>query len=237
MTSIPKYMKIYYDLISKLDSKEYDFGDMLPSEKDLCVTYKTSRMTVNKVIQMLVFEGRVKRIRGKGTFVIEPQVKKDITSLTSFTEDMNNIGKNPGSTMLEYSMNFDVSSEIKEKLDLDESDFTHIIKRIRTADGQAVALDIDNISSKIAKNIDVDKINTSLYSYFEKYLKIDISYSDFTIMSANATKDIAKYLGIEPGEPVIYMRHITYTKKGLPFEYCQTYYRADKYSLSIRAYR
>ena len=89
-------MMIYDSLVTQLDNKDYVSGDMLPSEKDLCVVYGASRMTVNKVIQMLSQEGRVKRTRGKGTFVIEPEVTKDILKLTSFSEDIHNIGKKPG---------------------------------------------------------------------------------------------------------------------------------------------
>jgi GntR family transcriptional regulator len=233
----PKYRMIYEDLITKLDKKIYDKGDMLPTEKELCEIYGTSRMTVSKVIQILQQEGRVNRIRGKGTFVIEPQVDKDILKLTSFSEDMMRIGKLPGARVLEYRMSFDVDDDTKEVLELDDSDFVHIIKRVRTADNEAIALDIDRISSRVGDKFNVDKLEHSLYNYFEEDLQIAIFHSDFTIKASSATKEIAKYLNIEVGDPVLYMKHITYTKKGMPFEFCQTYYRADKYSLSIRAYR
>lgn len=233
----PKYLQIYEDLVSKLDNKEYNYGDMLPTEKELCEVYGTSRMTINKVIQMLQQEERVKRTRGKGTFVIEPPVDKDILKLTSFSEDMHKIGKTPGARLIEYQMSFDVDENTKEKLELEDSEFVHIIKRVRTADGEPVALDIDRISSKIGEKFEVEKLKDSIYSYFEGSLNLKISHSDFTIKSSVATKEIAKYLNIELGDPILYIKHITYTKDGMPFEYCQTYYRADKYSLNIRAYR
>ena len=134
-------------------------------------------------------------------------------------------------------MNFDVHSEIKEKLQLHKGDFVHVIKRIRTADGEPIALDVDNVSSKVASHIDVNQIKNSLYVFFEQHLHMDIAYSDFKIKAGSATADIARHLGIQEGDPILHIKHITYTKKGIPFEYCQTYYRADKYSLSIRAYR
>ena len=65
-----KYIKIYEDLRSKLDNKEYNYGDMLPTEMELSKIYGASRMTINKVIQMLQQEERVVRKRGKGTIVV-----------------------------------------------------------------------------------------------------------------------------------------------------------------------
>ncbi|HEY8364525.1 MAG TPA: GntR family transcriptional regulator [Haloplasmataceae bacterium] len=233
----PKYLKIYEDLLKKLENKTYDYGDMLPTEMELCKIYGTSRMTINKVIQMLQNEERVIRKRGKGTFVVEPPLNKDILKLTSFSEDMEKIGKVPGAKLIEYKITFDVDEDIKEHLKLDDTDFAHIIKRVRTADNEPIAFDIDIISSKIANKLDIEKLSGSIYSYLESDLNINIAYSDFTIKAAQVSYEVAKYLHLEVGHPILLVKHITYMKQGLPFEYCYTYYRADKYSLNIRAYR
>ncbi len=225
---IPIYMGIYENLVSKLDRKEYDYGDMLPTEKELCKVYKISRMTINKVLQMLQQEGRDIRTTGKGTFVNEPQVDKDIFKLASFSE---------GARLLEYRMIFDVDEKIRERLELEEIDFVRNIKRVFMVDGDPIALDIDRISSKIGEKLNVEKLKDSIYSYFEECLQVNKSHSDFTIKSTDATKEIAIYLHIQVGDPILYMKHVTYTKKGMSFEYCHSYYRADKYSLNIRAYR
>ncbi|XMB87109.1 GntR family transcriptional regulator [Mycoplasmatota bacterium WC44] len=220
----PKYIEIYDVITKQLDEEVYKVGDMLPTEKELCVIYNASRMTVNKVISMLSQEGRVKRTRGKGTFVIESNVDKEILKLTSFSEDMIKAGKKPGSQLLEYKMKFDVSKKIKSRLQLDDDDYIHVIKRIRTADGEPIAIDIDNVKN-------------SMYNYFENVLKVEITSSDFIIKSILADAEMANHLHVEIGDPILYMKHITYTTNGIPFEYCQTYYRADKYSFSITAFR
>ena len=232
-----KYIKIYEDLRSKLDNKEYNYGDMLPTEMELSKIYGASRMTINKVIQMLQQEERVVRKRGKGTIVVEPPLDKDILKLTSFSEDMEKIGKVPGAKLVEYQMVFDVDDDTKERLELNDEDFVHIVKRVRTADGEPIAFDINQISSKVAKKFEIEKLSGSIYSYFEADLQINITHSDFTIKAATVTKEVAKYLNLEAGDPILLVKHTTYTKQELPFEYCHTYYRADKYSLNLRAYR
>jgi GntR family transcriptional regulator len=44
-------------------------GDPLPSERDLAETLDVARMTVRKVVDVLVREGELRRMPGKGTFV------------------------------------------------------------------------------------------------------------------------------------------------------------------------
>jgi len=47
-------------------------GSRIPNEVDLCKRFGVSRMTVSKAINKLVNEGRLYRIRSKGTFVKKP---------------------------------------------------------------------------------------------------------------------------------------------------------------------
>ncbi len=233
----PKYVIIYDDLTEKLENGTYQPGDMLPTENELCEVYDTSRMTVNKVITLLAQEGKVTRTRGKGTTVNEKVVDKEIIKLTSFSEDMKTLGKKPGSKLLEYKMLYDMKSKTAKLLDLKEEDFVHVIRRIRTADDSPVALDIDYISSKIVDSIDINKAKDSVYSYLEQEKNIEMGYSDFEIKSILADEEIAKHLDVEVGDPIIYLKHITFTKDGKPFEFCKTFYRADKYSFRVRSYR
>jgi DNA-binding GntR family transcriptional regulator len=233
----PKYMIIYDTLTTQLEDGTYQAGDMLPTENELCEVFSTSRMTVNKVITMLVQEGKVQRTRGKGTFVNDSVVDKEIIKLTSFSEDMKNLGKKPGTKLLEYKMLYDVSSKTVKVLDLEEDDFVHVIKRIRTADGEPIALDIDYISSRVVDTINIKEAKESVYSYLEEKKGINMGYSDFEIKSVLADDEIAKHLLVQVGDPIIYLKHITFTKEGKPFEYCKTFYRADKYSFRVRSYR
>jgi len=233
----PKYMMIYDTIVKQLDEGVYKVGDALPTEVELCEIFDASRMTVSKVILMLVQENRLKRIRGKGTFVTKNLVDKEIVKLTSFSEDMRSLGKVPGAKLLEYSMTYDVSDKLKNILELEEDHFVHTIKRIRTADGEPIAYDVDNVSSRVVPTIDVKKAKDSFYDYLEKNLDLTVASSDLEIKAILANETISKHLGIEIGDPVILLKHITFTEEGLPFEYCATYYRADKYSFRVKSFR
>lgn len=63
----PVYKKMFSELSSRISGMKA--GIKLPSEAELCREFAVSRMTVNKVINMLASEGTVYRIKGSGTYV------------------------------------------------------------------------------------------------------------------------------------------------------------------------
>ncbi len=69
------------DLIrEKIEQGVYGFGEKIASERELSETYKINRMTTRKAVDLLVQEGLLKRVQGKGTFVSFPKLNKSLSS-------------------------------------------------------------------------------------------------------------------------------------------------------------
>ncbi|MFP9075400.1 GntR family transcriptional regulator, partial [Enterococcus faecalis] len=64
-----KYILISSDIRKKILEGVYQANQQIPFEKDLCVEYDASKMTVKKALDMLVSEGLIIKRRGSGTFV------------------------------------------------------------------------------------------------------------------------------------------------------------------------
>lgn len=64
-----KYKQIYNQLYDAISGGKYSGGDLLPTEMEMVRDYGVSRITVQKALKMLVDEGLIERIAGKGTFV------------------------------------------------------------------------------------------------------------------------------------------------------------------------
>lgn len=67
--SKPIYMQLRDILRSKIESKVFPPGSMIPSENDLAKTYDINRQTVRSALSILVKEGILKKVQGKGVFV------------------------------------------------------------------------------------------------------------------------------------------------------------------------
>ncbi len=56
-----------------METGAYQYGDKLPSENELAIRFGVSRQTVRQAVGVLESEGLVRRVRGSGTFVADPQ--------------------------------------------------------------------------------------------------------------------------------------------------------------------
>ncbi len=73
-------------------------GDRLPTEHDLAAWLGVSRMTLRQALSELAQRGLVTRAvgRGGGTFVAEPKLEQDLTTLAGFSEQLRRYGKVAG---------------------------------------------------------------------------------------------------------------------------------------------
>ncbi|RKE21031.1 GntR family transcriptional regulator [Streptomyces sp. TLI_171] len=67
--SPPKYQRLATDLRRRIDSGEWEGGGRLPVENELEEQYGVARNTVRLAVDVLVNEGRVVRVQGKGTYL------------------------------------------------------------------------------------------------------------------------------------------------------------------------
>ena len=66
-----KYQEIYADLRQLIRSGSYGRGQRLPSEAELTVRYKASRVTVARALRDLQTQGVIERRVGSGSYVLE----------------------------------------------------------------------------------------------------------------------------------------------------------------------
>jgi GntR family transcriptional regulator, arabinose operon transcriptional repressor len=67
--SRPLYQQIYDYLKKELDEGRLKSGDRVPSEKELSLRFKVSRITSKRALEMFAERGIVERVPGKGSFV------------------------------------------------------------------------------------------------------------------------------------------------------------------------
>ena len=54
--------------------KTYAYGTTIPSERDLAQTLQVNRNVIRNAIDLLIEEGLLKRVQGKGTYVIKTDI-------------------------------------------------------------------------------------------------------------------------------------------------------------------
>ena len=76
--SSPRYIQIADIIRDQIQSGQIPTGEKIPNELDIALKYNVSRGTVRQALELLVKEGRLERLPGQGTFVLE-QNEEDCT--------------------------------------------------------------------------------------------------------------------------------------------------------------
>ena len=82
----PMYLQLREVIRNKIESGEYPPGTAIPTEKELAETYGLNRLTVRSAIETLANEGILKKIQGKGVFVMGEKMERTLDTLGGFTQ-------------------------------------------------------------------------------------------------------------------------------------------------------
>src|SRR5918997_464769 len=97
---IPLHHQVFRDLSAALDGREWEPGERMPTERELAKRYGCSLITVRHALGELVREGRIERTRGRGTFVLQQRIDRDIGGKMSFAEEMRRRGLDPATRVV-----------------------------------------------------------------------------------------------------------------------------------------
>ena len=225
-----KYKIIETDIINAIQTGKIKPGEKLPGEVELCEKYNVSRVTVRKAILNLASAGKVYRRAGDGTYVSEKPYVNTTGQARSFSEDMIQNGKKPGSVLLNFKISKAKKNEfIAEKLRLKKNESFYEIERLRTGDGIPIAISYTYIPFKMMPDFNIDRVTSgSLYSYFNELYELELVRKERTMSAVMPTKEQKKALKISD-EPLLKICHPSYTKTGAIVEYSETYYVGSRF--------
>jgi GntR family transcriptional regulator len=229
-SSVPKYFQLREILLELIDS-ELAYDEMIPSERELVERHGLSRMTVRQAINNLVAEGRLYRLRGKGTFVARPKIEMPLR-LASFTEDMRARGLVAGAVDLERRL-APASGHLVRALGLSPGELVHIIARVRTADSVPMAVERSHIPAQVAPGLEnVALTDRSLYQVLADQFGVVLEHGEQTIEATIADPADASVLGLRPGSAVLRLERRSFAG-GRPVEFTESVYRGDRYQLHV----
>ena len=226
---LPMYYRIQQTLLEKIQNGQFLQGALLPSEAELAQEYQVSRITAKRALDELVRLGRAFRQQGRGTFVAQPRIR-EITGFRSFSEDILARGFTPSSRILHFK-EVDPELVIRTRLRLLEGQKAFLLKRLRLADQEPVAIETAYIPSNLCPGLlQEDLAGGSLYDILRKKYQLVATWGDAEIESASAPKPEARLLNITGGTPVLITRRVTYAANYQAIESVESIYRGDRFT-------
>jgi GntR family transcriptional regulator len=233
---LPIYYQLEQGIKELIEKAQLKPGEMIPSERELAETYEISRMTVRQAINNLVNDGYLVRKRGKGTFVAAKKIEQPLKGLTSFTEDMQARGMEPGTKVLDFQI-IQANKSLAEQLQIREGEDVYEIQRVRLADHLPMALETSYLPCHLVIGLTREIVSGSIYKFIENKLGMKIKSAVQVLEASIARKVEAKVLQIKEGAPVLLIQRNSYLENGQPLELVKSIYRGDRYKFTIEMER
>lgn len=225
---VPLYHQMAKAIERSIESGELPPGARLENEIALAARLHVSRPTARRALQELVDLGMLVRKRGVGTQVAPVRVRRKV-DLTSLHDDLATAGRQPTTSVLEYSVG-PGPAEITDILEIaPESDIV-TIRRLRYADGEPLALMTNHLALDLAPSY--EELNElGLYAAL-RTRGVEIHLATQQIGARPATAAEARMLEEKPKAALLTMERTAYDPAGRAVEHGTHLYRASRYSFS-----
>jgi GntR family transcriptional regulator len=238
----PKFIEISENIIANIKSGELLPGDKIPSENELINNHKISNTTARKVLSQLESEGWARRIKGKGTFVLnrepEHRLLRTLGSLDAtrrgFHDYITAEGFRHKDIILEKSILKDgISTEVNNKHYIIEGP-TLKIHQLRYADDELMKDEIKYISLQLCPKIDHLSTEISYFKTYEDVYQLKITDVKQTL-SVNIISPSApdNNFGNTSDIPLFLLDSVILCGKNQVIEIEKSLYRGDKYKFAI----
>ncbi len=227
---IPIYIQIREALRAEIVGGKVRRGQQLPSEGELAARFNVSRMTIRGSIDGLVSEGLLYRRRGVGTFIADPHLHRDSARPTSLSDDED--GKDVRVSVLEIKV-IPATARVAAALDTPPGSHVIRIKNLRYTDGAPVTVETVHIPYRLFPGVFNENLEVPhLWMLLEKG-GIRVGRAIQRLEAREASKSIARLMGIREGAPVLFQESTLYADDGTPVEFSYCYNRGDLFSLTV----
>lgn len=234
-----KYDSIYKDLKSRIETGEFDFQKLLPSENHLIQDYDCSRNTIRRAVAALVADGYVQTQQGKGVRnIFQPAIQTSFTigGIESFRESALRNHQVPRTRVLLFT-EITADQKIAKRTGFPSGSGLYYIQRLHYLDEKPLIINHNYFLKDVAANLTKEIAEQSIYAYLEQELHISIVTSKRIMTVEKMTQIDEKYLELGDYNCLAVVSSQTYNGDGVMFEYTQSRHRPDYFCFQDNATR
>ena len=233
MNNRPLYKQIKDEIVCGLVRKEWQPGEMLPSEKQLAARFAVGVSTIRAALSELASAGVLLRAQGKGTFVSHHNSRGN--AYRFFNVVRNTGEKEPFHRELLSLRKERASVSVAARLQLTGGRRTSEIYRLRirlNATYPAFACAQIVVPAHLFPGLDAKVVPdgpSSLYALYQARYGVNIVQVDESVYSVRAGTMVGRILGIDPSEPVLQVDRVGFTFNAMPVELRTTWVHTERY--------
>ncbi|HMK92907.1 MAG TPA: GntR family transcriptional regulator, partial [Thermoleophilia bacterium] len=218
-------------LRDEIEAGSLDAHGAVPSERALSDRYQVSRMTARHALETLTLEGYLYRNPRKGTFVAEPRLR---FSVGSFTRNMAEADRAPGSQILS-AQTTEPDPSAAELLDIAAGGKVHVLRRLRTAMGEPIAIEHIQLSAGRFPDLLQHDLTGSLWAILEAAYDVHPAKADARVVAVTLDRFEADTLKVPPDTPALVLTRTVFDAGNTVVELARDVYRGDRTEFSVVA--
>jgi GntR family transcriptional regulator len=236
---VPLYYQLKKLITEEIEEGKYAVDSPIPTELELSSMFNISRTTVRQAILELVQEGKLYRVKSKGTFVAKPKINQNFMNNRMYSfiaptnEEIIQSGRIPSTEVV--SLNVVPMPEVVAKLyDAKIDAMAVCLYRKRCADGAPILrvktyLPVKQCAFVLGHNFAAE----SLYEVLSTHEDTKIYRVSKVCEAIAAGREDAEILGVKRGSPIHFFTTIGYNVSGEVIEYSLSYFRGDQHRFHI----
>jgi GntR family transcriptional regulator len=230
---VPLYLQIKEQLLGKIDAGTWPEHSMIPTESELCKVYGVSKITVREAIRLLVVDGRLSRIPGKGTFITRQKIEQKLDRIFSFTRWALQNGLEPASRILKVET-LPSDLHIARHLEIPEGELVTRVERLRLGSSEPLMYEVIWVPSRLCPNLHLhDLANLPLNDILQNDYGLALSRTRESIEPQISNAYVSRLLVSEQEVLLLHVEHTGYTSKGQIAYFATSSYRGDRVKFTI----
>jgi len=230
---VPYYEQIVQYVRSLIGEKKLRSGEPFYSEGQLARMLGISKMPVRQAFQRLRAEGLLVIKRGKSPIIGAGPVPWNFRELRGFSEEMQSRGLVPSGQLLEMRRQVP-DSEVLVALRLSPGDQVYLLKRLRFANNEPVALVTSYLPVQLFPDLEKqDLANQSLYHIMKQAYRRSLMRAEEVIGATIVGREEAQTLRTVAGSPVLHIKETTFDTEERAVEFSISLLRGDRYTVSV----
>ncbi len=230
----PLYRKMFHDLKSQIIAGVYKEGDILPSEHELMDVHHVTRSTVRHALSELAHEDYIVKKQGLGSVVSNPKRKTlGLLSIKGFSEAVSEKKQHVKTLMIHKPKIQDWEDNFFYQIsDIEKSVSCIYLRRIRCVEDEPVMLESTYLANlNLPKFCTTSFSNGSLFETLNVKYQIEITNVEQDLRAVLADDEVAKYLKIGIGSPLLHIYLKFHTNRESFYVYSSLLCNTEKYSI------
>lgn len=230
----PIYLQLREIIRNKIEEGEYMPGTAIPSENKLSEVFGVNRITTRNAVDALVNEGLLKRVQGKGVFVVG---NKNVVSIDKHGGFINDINDSRASVKEIKKIVRPAGNKYATLFDIDIDDEIYFLNHL-----QYIGDEICSIKELyITKNVLplLDTINTSVFSFKDilSFYGVKLKKTKQKLSIIKGEKKIKKTFHVPNSVAIMALESNYYNENDKIIAHSISYIRSDIQSFTVNLHK